>query len=413
MLGDNQRYYGGPMRFGRRVGVGAVSLAVVGLVLAACGSPSAHAAGTQTSGISGKTISIGLSAVESGPDAGINSSTQALEAYLTNVNKSGGVNGYKFKWTVMDNAFAASQSANAAQQLLAKSPFLINAVGSVPVTATVAVAERAHSSVPLLMEGDGAFVEASVKAYPNIFGQNPDYGKLSSYDAQFVMTKLRIKKMGLAWEDDSLASGAAAAIPKYVKSHGGALSPSIPISDSITNFGPIAAQLKASGDKAVLLWAVSGFVAGIQKAAAAIGYNPTWVAPFWNLSNSYLQIAGSVAQGTYMDGYLPPTTSSLPAVKQFDSIVGKAYPDAVNGIAEQGWEFGAIIKAGVQAATAGGKALTRSGFVNALKSMSGQTIALMSVNYKKSRAGAISSSMFQVKGTNFLEVAKSSLMPSP
>lgn len=416
---DNERastfWRRGDPRRGRLLAVGGaagiVAIGSVGLGMAAGASASAR--GGRVTGISGHTITIGLSAVESGPDAGVNSASQALEAYLKNVNSRGGVDGYKFKWVVEDNAFSASQSAVVARNLLSQHPFLVNAVGTVPVTATIAVAERMGVSTPLLLEGDGALIQEDVHRYPNLFGQNPNYRRLGSFDAQFVMTHLHMKDMALAWEDDDLASGAAVAIKQYVTAHGGKLLASIPIPDSITNYNPIAAELKASGAKSVLLWSVSGFAAGIQKAAAAIGYAPKWITPFFSLTGSYLSIAGSAAQGTYIDGYLPPPVGSGGNISAFDKVVRASYPDAVNGIGEQGWEFGAIITDAIKKATLDHKPLTTESFVDALKKMNGSRVDLMPVNYASSRAGAVTSAMYQVRGSSFVQVAPQTKLPLP
>jgi hypothetical protein len=63
--------------------------------------------------------------------------------------------------------------------------------------------------------------------------------------------------------------------------------------------------LKDSGAQGVA-YAGASQLAGLQKAADAIGYHPKYVSFYGNLVPAYVKLAGPLAEGTYVDGMQQP-----------------------------------------------------------------------------------------------------------
>ena len=100
----------------KRVLITAVALATAAAVTA-CASSSGS--GGNTSGSSGGTYNWGVDAELSGALSYYGLSiASGVEAYVHEVNASGGINGHKIKLTQLDNAGDASQSATVATQLI-------------------------------------------------------------------------------------------------------------------------------------------------------------------------------------------------------------------------------------------------------------------------------------------------------
>jgi branched-chain amino acid transport system substrate-binding protein len=391
------------------IAIGALTLAAV--VGTACGSSSTSNGGG-TSAVP-KVLLIGENAIKSGPAAVSFAITQGFESYLNYINSQGGVNGYTFKWDVRDNAYDPTQSALAENQLMAENPFAIAVVGTVPVSAAGRVAQSNSSKIPLLVSADGALVEsiASQSNAPPIYTIIPDYTHLGPFDAKYVMETLGDKNFGLVYENDSLAQGAQKAIASYVPANGGTLAANLPITTANTNLVPTVTQLQASGAKTVLVWASSNLVASVQKAAAQIGYNPKWVTPFFALNSGYLKLAGSLAEGTYIDGIFPPPTSDNAAVKNFVTATTSYASSAVTGSGQQGWELAATLVAAIKSATANGGTLTSSSFVSALGSLNA-TVEFAKMNFTGGRhSGVAEASYYQVQGGQFVQVAQPSALP--
>jgi branched-chain amino acid transport system substrate-binding protein len=394
-------------------------LAAIGALALIAGCSSSNASSNADSASSGsgstsKTLLIGENTIESGSSAASFAISQGFEAYLKYINDSGGVNGYTFKWQALDNAGTAAQAATVQTQLLAENPFAISVIGTVPVTSAAQVSINSGSKIPLLVAADGGLVDSLAPKLPGgIYGFVPDYTNLSTYDAQFIVNTLHDKNFALAYEDDSLGSPAADAIQPYLSSNGDKLAASVAFAATTTNFVPIATRLKSSGAKTVLIWAGTGLVASIQKAAATIGYKPTFVTPFFSLATGYLQLAGSAAEGTYIDGITPPPSdSSAPGMQTFVNQVTAYAKDADTGAGQQGWELAAIMVAGIREATANHKDLTQPNFTKAVASID-QQVALAHIDYASGgrQWGADEASMYEVKNNNFVQVAPLSQLP--
>jgi branched-chain amino acid transport system substrate-binding protein len=398
-------------------------LAAVGVLalIAGCSSSNAGSADSSNtagsadsgSGSTSKILLIGENTIESGSSAASFAISQGFEAYLNYINDSGGVNGYKFKWQAQDNAGTAAQAATVQTHLLAENPFAIAVIGTVPVTSAAQVSISSGSKIPLFVAADGGLVDSlAPKLAAGIFGFVPDYTNLSTYDAHFIVNTLHDKNFALAYEDDSLGLPAASAVQSFVSSNGDKLAASVGFPATTTNFVPIVTRLKSSGAKTVLIWAGTGLVASIQKAAANIGYKPTFVTPFFSLATGYLQLAGAAAEGTYIDGITPPPSdSSAPGMQTFVDQVTAYAKTAVTGAGQQGWELAAIMVQGIREATANHQDLTQPNFTKAVASID-QEVALAHIDYASGRHwGADEASMYEVKNNNFVQVAAMSQLP--
>lgn len=386
----------------RRLAIGLIVCALSALVAVATGASS-------TSAISAtKTLIIGENTIKSGPAAGSGIISYGFEGYLDWVNKHGGVNGYKFQWDSRDNAYSASQSALVQTQLLAGSPFAISVIGTLPVTSAAEVSKNQGSTAPLFVAADGALVQQLAPTQPGgIFGVVPNYNFLGPFDAQFIMTKLKDSKFALAYEDDALAQGASASIESYVNSKGGKLAAKVPVGATTTDFVPLATQLKSSGAKTVLVWTNLGLMSNLQKAAAQIGFSPKWVTPFFSFSSGYLKLAGSLAEGTYIDAITP---TRGPAIKKFVTEMKSYHPDAINGAGEQGWQLAAVMVEGIRRTTAHNGSLTPARYLKALRSINGQ-IELAQIDYRKKNWGITSAAMYQVQKGRFVQLTKFTRIP--
>lgn len=351
---------------------------------------------------------IGENAIRSGPAAGSYIISEGFQGYLDWVNKNGGVNGYTFEIDTRDNQYNAAQSALAQNQLLAKNPFAISVIGTLPVVSAAEISKNQGSRVPLLVAADGALVQRLSKELPGgIFGIVPNYSYLGPYDAKFIMNKLNDKRFALVWENSALAQGAQTSINRYVRRNGGRLRASLPVDPTATDLVPIATRLKASGAKTVLVWTGLGLVASLQKAADQIGYKPKWVTPFFSLSSAYLRLAGSFAEGTYINGILP---TRGPGVSKFVTHMRSYAPRAINGAGMQGWQLAAVLVEGIRGATAGGRTLTQANYVAAVRRIN-KRVELANLDYRKRNWGVTRAAMYRVSKGRFIQVQGFSTLP--
>ena len=387
--------------------------AAVSVTLAACGSSSSSSTGGgsagATQGINGKTITIGSSAILSGPESPYAEIAQGLNGYLDHVNSTGGVNGYKFNVVQQDNAYQASQAVAVAHNLVyQKKAFLLTMAGTTPTQAVLPQASALK--VPILFVANADLVKHTL---PNVYGEEPSFSREALFDANYALKSLKTPKIGYAYEDDDIGQPPLASLPKYVSADGGTLTSKVGFPATATGYSAYASKLKASGAQTVIVFAGPPNVAGLQHAAAAIGYHPKWIALFASVTPAYVTLAGPQANGTYFDNFFETTSSTTPSMKLFRSVAGKQNKDLIGLLGELGWTDGALITAGVKGATAGGKKLTDQGFEQALNALDHDQVGVWpdATFTATSHSGATSADMLEVKGGQFVPVTKFISLP--
>ena len=388
----------------------AVLLMSAGLLCAVTACGTAEADNSATTGVSNKIVTIGFDSTLSGPFAQYNNAASGTEAYLNDLNSRGGVNGYTFKFVSKDNALSASTSV-AAFKSLASSSLLVVSAGTAPVQGIKTVADTLK--VPVLAAANGdLFVPPSKYMY----GQNPSYTKLGEADARFVVQTLGIKDIAFLYQNDDVGQPTAAVLPDYVKSLGGSVVTQVPVPTTATDYSAYAARLQQSGAKAVVFEGGPPQLAGVQKAAAALGYNPKWTGLFSLQDKSYTtSVPAEVLANTYSDSYQVPRGDDAES-KRYADVVGKAFPAIEeSSLTVQGWNFGAIIEQAIQKATTGGQALTRDSLANALQTgFNGEKVGFLpAVTYDSTQhyGSAVSSMYTLTAGGVGKQVAPMTAMP--
>lgn len=370
----------------------AASTLVAGLTLSACGSGGAPAASSK------KTISVGLSSVLSGPASVYGTVGVAAIDYFKAVNASGGINGYKFTWTSKDNAYSSAQSVAVATQMVRSDH--VNAIITEGTPPTVGLFSVAKSlGVPILAAAGGNYFMPPPA--PNLFSQNPPYSLEAEFLAHYAITSLGDKKIALAYENDDVGIPGSQVLPKYVPSIGGTLLDSVPISATVTDYSPFAARLQASGATAVVGFLGTTGMASLQKACAAIGYNPKWIFFFAAVDPSYYSLAGPLAIGTYFDNYMLPLTNKSASVKLYVKTITKYTPKELNSVfAQQGWNAAAMLINAVRVVTHNGHVPTNKNLVAAISKERGQIGIMHSVSFSaKSHTATYGSAMFKITGS--------------
>jgi len=383
-------------------------------VLAACGGTTgaggsgAGSSGGDVQGVQGKTISIGSSAILSGPQVAYATIDEALTAYFDTVNAKGGVNGYTFKVVRQDNAYTAAQSVAVARSLaLQEKVFALSVAGTTPTSAVLPIAEQLKLPITFIANAD-----LVTNTKPNVYGLEPSFSRVALFDADYALTQLGTKKIGYAYSDDPLGQPALAALPAYVKTKGGTLT-TVGFPTTATDYSSYASKLQASGAEAVIVFGGPANLAGLQRAANSIGFKPKWISLFASVTPAYLDLAGPLAEGTYFDNFLETLGSDTPSVKQFKEVVGAKDPKAVSLLGELGWTNAALIADGVRDATNNGGKLSWKSFEDSLNKLTKAHVGVWpDVTFtESSHSGAVSANILQVKNGAFTPVTEFKPLP--
>lgn len=379
----------------RRLVAALAGTAAAVLLLTGCGS-------TQAGGNdpSGKTVKIGLSSVLSGAAASSGIGMDCgIEAFLNTKNSAGGINGYKFTYNEKDTQYDPAVAATLARTFASDGTFAVATVGTAPMQAAVPTLKA--KNIPLFAEADGGTL--APPAYDGQFGINPSYAREALSGARFILDTVKKTKAGIAYLDSDAGTPAAAAFPKYFNSHGGKVVSSQAIGTTVTDFSSYAQKLKSAGAQVVYAFILDTQLAALQKAASAIGYDPTWVAWSPAYTPSYIKLAGALSKGVYVSQWTTPNSQTQdPAVKDYLAAVDKKCPKlAADNSVKSGYTIGAAIAYGVQQATKGGAALTSDAFIKALQ-INGKPLGLtpkMTYN-DTTHAGTTGNSYWQITAAN-------------
>jgi branched-chain amino acid transport system substrate-binding protein len=265
---------------------------------------------------------------------------------------------------------------------------------------------------PILAASDGDLV----RTLPNVYGFNPRYSVQPLFEAQFMTKTLNIKNLAYFYSDDASGRPALQTLPGFVSANGAKLVASVGWATDTTDWAPFAQKLKDSGAEGVMFYGGTGQLAGLQKAADAIGYRPKYVSAYGNLAPAYLKLAGPLAEGTYVDSHLEPVDASTPEAQTFNAELKAAGKENIVGtLAGSGWTMGATIEEAVRRATANGAPLNWDSFMSALNAFKNQQVGLYpSLTYtSQDHTGVTQCSEYQVQDGKFVQVLPMTDIPQP
>lgn len=325
----------------------------------------------------------------------------------------GGVNGYRFNVTVLDNQITATGGALMAKQGLASNPFAMIIGGSAAFGGAAGVLRQDAPTLPVFAIANAAVIAAG--KLKNAYGMQANYTRECYLFVKYTKEQLKLKNVAIVWQTDAVGADTGKNCPNYAKRIGMANVASIPVPFNTTDFGPFAAQLQNSGAKAVVMVMSQPQAAGVQKAAEAIGVKAQWMG-FNGIDGAYVKVAGPLAEGLLADNALLPLTSTDPPMQLFNrEITKRVGASSLTGNGEGGWTQASIIIRGVKDATANGKTLTQAGFLKAINGLSGQQIgvaASVSFNTRDHTTIASKVTIFKVKSGQFVPFLKGIPLPS-
>ncbi len=315
-----------------------------------------------------KTITIGTSAPKTGPQVSFYENIQAAQAALGVVNSSGGVNGWKIKFTVLDDGYNPSTALSNVRQLVENDKVfaIVTNVGTPTVSAELPY--LVSSGVPDIgFVAEAGLLAGKYKSASNLFSVIPAYANVTAFIVDYLADQKHEKTISLMYQDDQSGAAVAPGIAAEAKKKGVTVATSAAVPDTATDFSGYASKLKDGGAKEVVAWGPPAMVAGVMNASAAIGYKPQWLAPFFVPGPAFFKLVGPLADDMEFETWFQPLTSGTKGVDTFLAALKKYTTDTNPGTtAEGGWISMYEFIEGLKAATAGGKTPTRSALMAAL-----------------------------------------------
>jgi ABC-type branched-subunit amino acid transport system substrate-binding protein len=402
----------------RRVLAAATAAAsIVGLSACAASSTPASAPVTSQGISAGKVITLGLTGPQTGPLAVAGSIGLGALAYFSQLNASGGVNGYTFKLVRIDDQYDPTQTVTAVRTLWTSDKVfaLFEPYGSDQVAAIKQYVDQNNVPVIFPYAANTEMFPASDPAPANAFGINASYSAQVSELVKYATSVLGAKSIAILHTTDDLGMSGVDPAEAAAKADGATIAANIGYAPTETNFAPIGQRLASSKADAVIVWAIPG-ATQILTAARNSGWegdvmlNDAFRGGFFETA---LAAVPDAAGKSYLVAGEDLVTQA--GLTGFDAAIKKDYPSADTTQALTGWGAAALLAHAVDIATKSGTPLTWATLAKAFESIqnySGQ--GLQDVSFSAgNHVGANSAQMLEFEGgTTFKQVQAFAPLPA-
>jgi branched-chain amino acid transport system substrate-binding protein len=316
---------------------------------------------------------IGVTGIIAGPVKEMN---EGAQAYLSAVNKQGGVHGRKIELRVLDDKFDPALAAANAESLVSKEHvFALFQSRGTPHTEAILPVLARHQ-VPLIAPSTGAAVfHTPVNHW--VFNVRARYQDEVARAVEHLAT-IGVKSIGLLHVEDSFGRDGLEGFNKAMAAR--KLTPAtISTFDRVKpDYDATAASLIQAGPSAVIIVSSSKNTIEVIKAIRKQGSKMQIVTLSNNSSQAFVKELGQAGVGVVVTQITPaPHLVTTPLGQEF-KLAAKAAGATVSYAAMEGYVNAKVLVEGLRRA---GRHLTREGFIQALESMQRSDLGGVMVTY--------------------------------
>ncbi|MBC6461307.1 ABC transporter substrate-binding protein [Actinomadura sp. HBU206391] len=395
-------------------------LVTAAVTATACGSGDDEGKGGQSGGgsapgVTATTVTIGSHQPLTGPAApGYSANSAASKAYFDYINESGGINGRKIVYKVVDDVYNPTQTVDVVHRLVLQDKVfaIFNGLGT--PTHTKVLDYLNAQRVPDLFVASGCGCWDQPKKNPYTFGWQPDYIREGKILGQHIKEKFAGKKVAYFYQNDDFGQDGLKGLDKYVPASQVVARQSY--QPGGTDVGAQAQAIAQSKADVVVLFTIPTYTALFRLAALKLNYKPQIIVSnvgsdpitLTSLLESYAKQGGTelegnpLIQGIITNSYLPaPGAKDNTWTELFRKIHAKYIPNLpFNGNIIYGMSAAYTF---AQALKAAGPNPTRKGVVDALESSKFTGPGLVPFAYSKdSHSGYIGAQIGRIKGTSIV-----------
>jgi len=309
-------------------------------------------------GITGSEISLGATMPLSGSGAaggvGVRDGEQA---YYDMVNKQGGIQGHKIKFTALDDQYSPAVAQKQMRELVQQDNVFAISGGEGTPNFLGVVPYLKREKVPAVAPYAPSSALGNIQA-PHVYMATVDYVKEFQILTQFVLDKDKAtppKKFSLVGVAGNVGDNAKEGMDKALAGKGVPVRyfPETPGTSDLT---PLATQLKQENADWVFLIITNTDTGQLIQAMNRIGYTPKFITWAGMADDAYIKEFGPISQGLYMALETADLHSKNAKVQEFVQQFTTATGKAPSKFDELGWSQAQLTAEGLRRA----KALTRS-----------------------------------------------------
>ncbi len=227
-------------------------------------------------GFDDNEIRIGQWGPQTGPAAPWGSVARGSKLLFDIVNEEGGINGRKIKYFIRDDMYNPAQTVAVVKELVERQG-VFAFVGGVGSASGMAVKDYlASNKIPWVgpSAADQDFVQP---INPYLFAVYPLYRDEANVLTQYVVDKLKMKKIGILYQNDAYGKDGLEGVKERLASYKMTLVAEIPVEPTEKDLASQILRLKSSEAEAVLMFVNPTAAVITLKTAANVGFKPQWV----------------------------------------------------------------------------------------------------------------------------------------
>lgn len=338
--------------------------------------------GYAETGVTDTSITIGMSAPFSGPNAAYGMDMkQTIQAYFDQLNKSGGINGRKLELVALDDGYETERTvANTKQLIGEKNAFaLLSYYGTSPTTEAMNKV-FGPAKVPLVGTISGAAtLREPVTGNPNsryMFNVRASYAD----ETEAIVNQLvsfGLKNIAVFYQNDGFGQSGLDGVSAALKKHKLAPTAVGTVERNSLDVGKAVESIAKASPQAVVMVTLYKPTAAFVQAMKKAGQNPMFMTLSPVGTEQLAQELGAASRGIGVSQVVPyPWNDTVPVVREYQKLVAKP-----GSYSYYGMEAYLMAKTLVEGLRRAGKDLSREKLQNALEGMSPADLGGYRINY--------------------------------
>jgi ABC-type branched-subunit amino acid transport system substrate-binding protein len=278
-------------------------------------------------GFDDKEIRIAQWGPQTGPAAPWGSVARGSDLIFKMVNDEGGIHGRKIKYFIRDDQYNPAQTKAVVKELVERRG-IFAFVGGVGAACGMAVKDYLAENKVVWVGPSTAINEYVFPVNPYLFGIYPLYEDEASVLTKYVVEKLKVKKIGFFYQNDSYGKSGLTGCKQRLDTYKMSLVEEIPVEPGEKDLSSQMLRFKNSGAEVVIMWVNPTTATIAVKTCATIGYKPQWVSSN-TLSDFPLMntITGGLWEGVITGGFGVPPDSDHPLIVKYREAAKKYAPE--------------------------------------------------------------------------------------
>lgn len=284
-------------------------------------------AGAAAPGFDDKEIRVAQWGPQTGPAAPWGSVARGSSILFNLVNEEGGIHGRKIKYFIRDDQYNPSQTKAAVKELVEKHG-IFAFVGGVSAAGGLAVKDYLAQNKVIWVGPATSVKEYVFPVNPYLFGVYPLYEDEASLLTKYIVEKLKIKKIGFFYQNDSYGKNGLDGFRQRMSHYKLKPVAEIPVEPTEKDLASQMLKFKNAGAESGILWVNPTTAVIALKTCATIGYKPQWVSS--NTLSDYAlmhKISGGLWEGVITGAFAEPPDSNLPLMAKYREAAKRMAPD--------------------------------------------------------------------------------------